>query len=133
MSDYTPPAGDAVDFTFTGGYSVPESDDVDFLYGSVATITVLLPSRTNVYADPGFNTTLFRWRSNVSGDYRIEMGGTGNNTGDLIESGRCLANMDMETIITSSDITTASGYVTYGTYRMNVYVKSDDDIWIPYD
>ena len=129
---YTPPSGDAVNFTFVGGYSVPEADDVDFLYGSVATVAVTL-STTNVYPTDGFNQTILKWTSTLAGEYRVEMGGTGNNTGDLLATGNCLANREMETIITSSNITGATGYTGYGAYRINIYVKSTDDIWTPYD
>ncbi len=33
MATYTPPDGDAVNFTFEGGYTAPAGDDVNFLFG----------------------------------------------------------------------------------------------------
>jgi hypothetical protein len=47
-------------------------------------------------------------------------------------SGRVIANVEYEDIITAAMIMAAPGYTGAGTYRFNVYVKSTDDIWNPY-
>lgn len=134
MADYTPPDGDAVNFTFEGGYSAPDGDDVNLLFGLVATVNNLddSPSRLTFYSDTGFNRTIIKWTSDTAGEYRIEMGGTGANTGDLIAAGACPANTEMVNEITFSDISGAAGYTGEGEYRFNIYVKSSDDIWTPY-
>jgi len=130
---YTPPAGDAVNFSFTGSYTPPSGSAVNFLFGAVATVTVTA-SKSNVYPNAGFNSFKLTWQSSISGPYRIKMGGTGASTGALLDSGEdCIANTPTDLEITASDITTASGYSGYGTYRFNVYVKSVDDIWNPYE
>jgi len=132
MSTYTPPSGDAVDFTFAGGYTAPDGDDVNFLFGTVASIVSSF-SLDAIYDDDGFDKVIIRWTSDADGDYRIEIGGTGANTGDLVASGYCVADMEVENIITLDDIETAIGGPADGTYRFNIYVKSEDDIWNLYE
>ena len=135
MADYTPPSGDDVDFSFSGGYSAPEGDNVNLLFGIVADIDIPpgSPSRLSTfYSDTGFERTIVRWTSSAAGQYRIEMGGTGAETGDLIATGTCAADTDMLNTITFADISGAAGYTGEGEYRFNIYVKSSDDIWTPY-
>lgn len=132
MSTYTPPSGDAVDFTFTGGYTAPDGDDVNFLFGTVASIVSSF-ALDAVYDEDGFDKLIIRWTSDGDGDYRIEMGGTGANTGDLMASGYCVADVEVETIVTYDEIAAAGSYSGDGTYRFNIYVKSEDDIWNLYE
>jgi hypothetical protein len=132
MADYTPPAGDDVDFTFDGGYSAPSGDSVNFLFGEVASV-VSDASMDVVYDEAGLSNVIIRWTSDMNGDYRIEMEGTGVNTGDLMASGYAIADMEMENVFTATEIKAASGYSGDGTYRFNIYVKSPDDIWSPYE
>jgi len=129
---YTPPSGDAVNFSFTGGYSAPDGDQVHFLFGIVAVITINSVSRATIGNDDGFDRSVINWQSSAAGDYRVEMGGTGQSTGDLIESGTIPEDLPIETEISDTDITTASGYAGEQSYRFNIYVKSSDDIWTPY-
>lgn len=85
-----------------------------------------------VYTEDGFDQVVIRWTSDIDGNYKIEMGGTGVTTGDLMAEGYIIANTELENIITSDMVITASGYVGVGTYRFNVYVQSSDGIWNPY-
>ena len=136
MADYTPPAGDDVDFTFTGDYTAPAGDDVDLLFGDVANIVVVSVSRTEVYSSsvaPGFDSTTVIWTSDLGGPYVMEMGGTGYGTGDTLVSGTVTYNVEMETTITDDMIEGASSYAGSDTYRINIYVQSEDDIWNPQD
>jgi len=136
MSNYTPPSGDSVDFSFSGSYVPPSGDGVDFYFGIVAIITIDGVSDSNIYDDmlkPGFNTSVIKWHSSVDGAYRIEMGGTGVNTGDLIDSGETMANFVITTEIKDTNIENASSFSGDGSYRFNIYVKSSDDIWTPYN
>lgn len=133
---YTPPAGDNVNFTFSGGYTAPSGDNVNFLYGTIATIAVNSISRNRVIDDSshlGYTTSVVRWSSTVGGPYRIEVGGSGVNTGDLVKSGNTLANFNFRTDITDSDIEGATTFSGSGSYRFNIYVKSNDNIWNPYE
>lgn len=136
MANYTPPSGDAVNFTFSGSYTPPSGDDVDLLFGTTATVTVIeppeSPSRLSFSGDTGFDRTTVKWSSDISGEYRIELGGSGANTGDLLAAGACVAGKEMQNTITYNDVTTASGYSGAGQYRINIYVKSEDDLWTPY-
>jgi len=129
---YTPPDGDAVNFSFEGGYSAPDGDQVHFLFGIVAVITINSVSRSTIGNTTGFDKSIIDWQSSAAGNYRVEIGGTGANTGDLIESGLAGANAAIFTEVLDDDITTASGYSGEQAYRFNVYVKSSDDIWTPY-
>lgn len=129
---YTPPSGDAVNFSFEGGYSAPTGDQVHFLFGIVAVITINSVSRATVGNIDGFDRSVIDWQSSATGNYRVEIGGTGNNTGDLIESGSAAVDTPIETEVLDTDITTASGYAGEQSYRFNIYVKSSDDIWTPY-
>jgi hypothetical protein len=131
MTTYTPPDGDAVNFTFEGSYEAPTGANVNFLFGVVSDL-VQDSSIETVYTDDGFDQVVIRWTSDIDGDYRIEMGGTGVTTGDLMASGYIIADVEFENIITSDMITTASGYLGVGTYRFNMYVQSSDGIWNPY-
>jgi hypothetical protein len=135
MADYTPPSGDSVNFSFTGGYSAPEGDAVHLLFGAVADVDLATnsPSRSTIYSDTGFDRTFVSWTSSITGEYRIEMGGSGANTGALLVGGVCIADQEMINEITYTDITTASGYEGAGEYRVNIYVKSSDDIWNVYE
>ncbi len=128
---YTPPSGDSVDFTFSGGYTAPQGDDVELVFGIVAKVTVEASS-DKLYPDTGFNKTILKWTSTESGEYRIELGGTGVTTGDLLKTGVCRANKQVTSVITSSDVTNAASYAGFGQYRINVYVKSSDDVWTMY-
>jgi len=132
MSTYTPPSGDAVDFTFTGGYTAPDGADVNFLFGIVASIVSSF-SLDAVYDDDGFDRVVIRWTSDVDGDYRIELGGTGAETGDLLASGYCPADVENENVITFNEISAAGNYTGFGTYRFNIYVQSADGIWNLYE
>lgn len=132
MSTYTPPSGDAVDFTFTGGYTVPDGDDVNFLFGTVASIVSSF-SLDTIYDDDGFDKVIIRWTSDAAGDYRIELGGTGAETGDLLASGYCVASVENENIVTFDEISAAGNYTGFGTYRFNIYVKSEDNVWNLYE
>jgi len=129
---YTPPAGDAVNFSFTGGYSAPNGDEVHFLFGTVGVITINSVSRATIGDIDGFDRSIINWQSDIAGEYVVEMGGSGHDTGDLLESGSIPANTPYETEITDTDITTASGFVGEASYEFNIYVKSEDDIWTPY-
>lgn len=130
---YTPPAGDAVNFTFTGSYSAPEGDAVHFLFGVVACVTINHVSRTNVTNQTGFDTSTIKWTSSAAGPYRVEIGGSGQSTGGLVDSGYCATDSAVFTDVEDDDITTWSGYTGAGSYRFNVYVQSVDDIWTPYN
>jgi len=132
MTTYTPPSGDAVDFTFSGGYTAPDGDAVNFAFGLIATVVSSF-SMTDVYDVDGFDQMVVRWTSDIDGTYRIEMGGTGVNTGDLLASGSCIANLEVENIITFAEISAASGYTGVGDYRFNIYVRSSDGIWTFYE
>lgn len=133
---YTPPAGDNVNFTFEGGYTPPAGNNVDFLFGVVAYVTIDSISRNIIYDDQtadGFNRSIIRWKADAPGDYRIELGGDGVSTGDLIESGATYANFQVRTEITDADLEAATTFSGVGSYRFNVYVESEDGIWTPYD
>ena len=133
---YTPPAGDDVDFTFSGGYTPPAGDGVDFLFGVVALVTIDSVSKNRIYNDAlnlGNNRSVIRWHSSAAGPYRIEVGGTGANTGSLVKSGNTFADFRVRNEITDSDLEAASPVFSgTGSYRFNVYVQSEDDIWTPY-
>jgi len=136
MADYTPPSGDEVDFSFSGDYTPPSGGNVNFLFGIVAVITVNSVSRDTIYSDsiaPDWDTSVIRWSSNVNGNYRMEMGGTGANTGDLLEAGTTYRDFQYTSVIEDEDITTASGFAGNTGYRFNIYVLSEDDIWSPYE
>jgi hypothetical protein len=132
MSSYTPPAGDEVDFTFSGGYTPPDGDAVNFAFGLIASVVSSF-SMSDVYDSDGFDQMVIRWTSDIDGTYRIEMGGTGVNTGDLLASGSCIANLEVENIITFAQISGASSYTGEGSYRFNIYVRSSDGIWTFYE
>lgn len=132
---YTPPAGDSVNFGAGGDYTPPAGNEVDFLFGEAATITIESISRNTIFDDQissGFNTSVIRWKSSAGGPYRIEIGGAGAETGDLIRSGNTFADFVIRTDITDADIEGAATFSGAGSYRFNVYVKSDDDVWTPY-
>lgn len=133
---YVPPPGDDVDFTFQGGYVPPSGDDVDFLFGLVATITIESISRNKIYDDQvhsGFTTSVVRWKSSASGPFRMELGGDGVSTGHLIKEGNTFGNFIVRTDITDADIEAATTFSGAGSYRFNIYVKSADNIWTPFD
>jgi hypothetical protein len=132
MAEYTPPQGDAVDFSFSGGYSPPDGDNVDFIFGLIATVVSSF-AISDIYNADGFDEMVVRWTSNIDGTYRIEMGGTGNNTGDLLASGSCIAGLEIEDVITFDQISAASSYSGAGAYRINIYVRSVDGIWTFYE
>jgi hypothetical protein len=132
MSTYTPPSGDAVDFAFEGSYTAPDGDNVNFLFGLVASIVSSF-SLDAVYDEDGFDKVIIRWTSDIDGDYRVEMGGTGVNTGDLMASGYCIEDVEIENTVTYAEIAAAGGWTGVGTYRFNIYVKSSDDIWNLYE
>jgi hypothetical protein len=132
---YTPPAGDNVDFTFTGGYTPPAGDGVDFLFGVVALVTIDSVSKNKIFDDAlnvGQNKAVVRWHSTAAGPYRVEVGGTGANTGYLALSGNTFANFSIRNEITDTILEEATSFSGTGSYRFNVYVKSEDDIWTPY-
>ncbi len=136
MATYTPPAGNDVDFTFTSGYTPPSGDDVDLLFGTVGTVIIDSISKSTIYDDAiqdGFDKVTIKWHASIDGPYRIELGGTGVNTGELLFSGNTLANFTMRHTIDDSDIENATSYSGTGPYRFNVYVKSTDDLWSPYN
>jgi len=132
MSTYTPPAGDAVNFSFSGDYTAPDGDAVNFAFGLIATVVSSF-SMSDIYDEQGFNQMIIRWTSDIDGTYRIEMGGTGVNTGDLMASGSCIGSLEVENTITMAIISGAAGYTGPGDYRFNIYVKSLDDIWTFYE
>lgn len=132
---YTPPAGDNVDFTFQGGYVPPAGDNVDFLFGIVAVITIDSVSRNKIFDDAlnaGYNKSVIRWSSSVDGPYRVEIGGDSVSTGSLVRSGSTFADFVIRNEITDADVEAATTFSGTGSYRFNVYVKSDDNIWTPY-
>jgi len=134
MADYTPPAGDDVDFTFTGDYTAPAGNHVNFIFGTVAEVVVSSVSRTNVYGSsvmPGLDDTRVIWASSLEGPYVMELGGSGYGTGDVLVSGTVTYNLDMETVISGSMLEAASSYDGSGTYQINIYVQSDEGIWNP--
>lgn len=132
MSDYTPPNGDSVNFIFEEGYSPPSGDNVNFLFGAVASVVSSASIRV-LYDKDGFDLVVIRWQSDIDGDYRIEIGGTGVNTGDLMDSGKCIGGIVLESVITLVTVEAASSYTGVGTYRFNIYVKSSDNIWNSYE
>ncbi len=132
MTTYTPPAGDAVNFTFSGDYTAPDGDAVNFAFGLIATVVSSF-SMSDVYDEDGFNQMVVRFTSDIDGTYRIEMGGTGVNTGDLLVSGACIGDLEVENTITVAQIQSAVSYSGYGEYRLNIYVKSTDNIWTFYE
>jgi hypothetical protein len=129
---YTPPLGDAVNFSFEGGYSAPAGDQVHFLFGIVAVITINSVSRATIGNASGFDRTTINWQTSATGDYLVEIGGTGHGTGDTMASGIAAVGVAIDTEITDNDITGAAGYAGEQAYRFNIYVKSSDDIWTPY-
>ncbi len=131
MTTYSPPAGDAVDFTFEGSYVAPTGANVNFLFGVVSDL-VQDSSIETIYTEDGFDQIVIRWTSDIDGNYRIEMEGTGVTTGDLMAEGYIIADVEFENIITSDMILAASSYTGPGTYRFNMYVQSSDGIWNPY-
>jgi len=133
MATYTPPDGDAVNFTFAGGYSAPDGDQVHFLFGIVAAITINSISRTTLADDDGFDVSTVNWQSSAAGDYKVEVGGSGAGLGLAAETGSIGADVSINTDIFHTDITTWSGYTGEPEdYEINIYVKSSDDIWTPY-
>ena len=126
---YTPPDGDDVNFVFQGDYTPPSGDGVDFYFGLVATIYLDGQSRDSISDDSGFNNSILRWYSDISGDYRVELGGAEAFAGLLLEEGFCPANYTMEYVLYDNVLTTWSGYSGAGSYSVNVYVKSSDNIW----
>jgi len=131
MTIYTPPAGDAVNFTFEGSYVAPTGANVNFMFGVVSDL-VQDSSIETLYTADGFDQVIIRWTSDIDGNYRIEMGGTGVTTGDLMAFGYIIADVEFENVITAAMITSAPGYTGPGTYRFNMYVQSSDGIWNPY-
>ena len=126
---YTPPAGDDVNFVFSGEYIPPSGDNVDFYFGLVATIAIDGQSRDKIDDDYGFNISILRWHSDIAGEYRVELGGAAAFQGLLLEEGHVPANYTMEYRLYHDKITTWSGYSDAGNYYVNVYVKSEDNIW----
>lgn len=132
---YTPPAGDNVDFTFSGDYTAPDGDNVDFLFGVVAVITIDSISSNKIFDDAlnvGNTTSVIRWSSTASGPYMVEIGGIGANSGFLTASGNTFADFSIRNEIIDTDIEAATSFSGTGSYRFNVYVKSEDNIWTPY-
>jgi hypothetical protein len=132
---YTPPAGDSVNFGASGDYTPPAGNDVNFLFGTSAYITIESISRNTIYDDqaiPGLNRSVVRWKSSVGGPFKKELGGSGAETGDLLKSGNTFANFSVRTELTDADLEGATSFSGAGSYRINVYVKSDDDVWTPY-
>lgn len=132
---YTPPAGDNVDFTFQGGYVPPAGDNVDFLFGIVAVITIDSVSSNKIFDASlavGNSKSVVRWTSTTAGPYRVEIDGTGVSSGFLTASGNTFANFSIRNEITNTDLEAATSFSGSGSYRFNVYVKSEDDIWTPY-
>ena len=130
---YSPPDGDNVNFEFPGDYTPPVGDHVNFLFGVVACVTIEQVSRETLTNQIGFDTSIIRWASSASGPYRIEIGGSDRTFGGLVDSGYCATDGSINTEIQDDDVTTWSGFTGAGSYRFNVYVKSVDDIWTPYD
>jgi len=130
---YSPPAGNDVDFSFTGTYTPPDGDQVHFLFGIVACITINSVSRSTIVPVDGIDSSTINWTSSDSGEYRVEIGGSGSETGSTVDTGYCASDVAVDTIVMDDDITTWSGYSGTGSYRFNIYVKSIDDIWTPYD
>lgn len=134
MVDYTPPSGNAVNFTFTGGYTAPDGDNTNFFFGEVAVVTVHSVSRNSMYAAdvmPGFDEVRVMWYVDRDGPYQIELGGTGYGTGDALASGTAIGGLIYEHTFTDDQLESAAGYTGAGSYRYNIYVKSEDDIWTP--
>lgn len=133
---YTPPAADEVDFSFTSGYTPPAGDNVILNFGIPAVVTLESVSRSTIYDESvqaGFNQTVVRWSSDLTGPYRIEVGGTGAESGDLISSGNTFADFIVRNVIDDSDVEDAATFSGTGEYRVNIYVyNEDDDIWTPY-
>lgn len=142
MADYTPPSGDNVDFTFQGSYTAPQGDDVDFSFedqsapSTTATVTITSVSRYTIYSDsliPGFDQSIVQWTTDINGEYKIEIGGTGAGTGEVLVSGTAMTGITMENTITDEMLeatTTVSGGGS-GSYTISVYVKNDNDEWNP--
>ena len=132
---YTPPSGDNVDFTFSGDYTPPAGDNVNFLFGIVAVITIDSVSKNKIFDDDldvGNTTSVVRWSSTVAGPYKVEIDGSGATTGHLTASGNTFADFTIRNEITDTSIEAATSFSGSGSYRFNVYVKSEDDIWTPY-
>lgn len=132
MSDYNAPAGNSVNFTFTGGYSAPDGDAVNFTFGEVAVVTIHSVSRSTIYDDalfPGFDEFGFMWYVDRDGPYQIELGGTGYGTGEPLASGNAVGNVIYEHTFTDDQLEAASGFTGAGSYTFSVYVKSEDNIW----
>ena len=136
MANYTPPAGDDVDFTFSGDYTAPDGDNVDFFVNVVAVITVESVSRDKIFDDQihtGANTSRVYWHSSAGGSYRVELGGSGVNSGHLIDSGNTFADFSILTEITDADVERAATFSGAGDYRFNIYVKNSNNVWTPYN
>ena len=93
---YTPPSGDNVNFDISGSYTPPNGDAVHFFKvdseePSISPeVTIHSVSRNKIFSNSlrvGFDRTIVKWSSNVTGDYRIEIGGTGVNTGSIFRNG----------------------------------------------
>jgi hypothetical protein len=132
---YTPPSGDNVNFTFEGDYTAPDGGRADFFFGIIALVTIDSVSKSKIFDDAlnvGNTTSIVRWHSTAAGPYRIEVGGSGANTGDLLESGSTFTNFSVRSEITDTDLEAVTAFSGTGSYRFNVYVKSEDNIWTPY-
>lgn len=140
---YTPPAGDNVDFDLSGTYTPPQGDEVDFFFTqgdeeplTTPVVTILSVSRNKLYSNSlriGFDRTIIKWSSDSKGDYRMEIGGTGANTGTLFRSGRTLANFVYRTVIRNNELEESDAFEGDGQYRFNIYAKKyNGDDWTPY-
>jgi hypothetical protein len=139
---YTPPSGDNVNFNLTGLYTPPNGDNVNFFGGSeepgeptiIPEITIHSISKNKLFSNAlriGFDRSIVKWSSNVTGMYRIEIGGTGVDTGTLFRNGRTIGNFHYRTVINNSDLEGSSAFVGDGVYRFNIYAKYGDN-WTPY-
>lgn len=133
---YTPPDGDNVNFEFEGGYTAPAGNNVDFQFGVVVYVTIDHVSRDTLYDDQvasGFHRSRILWTADGSGDYRVEMGGNGAFTGDLLKTGRTYTGLTIKTELTDADLEAAPTFSGTGDYRFNVYVEGDSGVWTPYE
>lgn len=142
---YIPPLADNVNFDLSGTYTPPLGNDVDFFFtqgedpGDIDTapiITIVSVSRSKLFSNAlrvGFDRTVVKWSSDSSGIYRIEIGGTGANTGTLFRSGRTFSDFVYRTVIRNNELEESGAFEGDGEYRFNIYAKKyNGDLWTPY-
>lgn len=110
----------------------------NFAYGGSTDTTppvvvVTGTTRTKISDETGFDSSTVSWFSNESGEYQVEIGGTGKGFGYFIESGSVTSGVAMETIITDNELENADPVLSDGIYRINIYVTDASNNTTPYE